>query len=379
MGSRCSQYQVLGEPTKLRRTSGSSVCEPCLLAGYTPSDPRRPSEELETSGKAKCAICPNLTLKPVEDEGTYVCSTCSAVFQTARTLLNDRAEEAAIVPTLTFARLAARPGMFGVLKGVLQETYGTESWGGISWAFQRKLPSVLPLGVLNGAIILWQKPIFPEVKWYPGTGLVRQVRIYVVSRPVKAQQVAELYGKVLDAYETPSDPRVRCSIRPEFIEPWVRLSIDPDIVLRQDKARRSFSDPSEKMPFFPAPELVQALCERYLAPVDRRNNGSFASLLIGRSGGPSMSARALIPAYAAWYTGIRAVLDHAPPSKRTVPHKARAHVARTLNRHLLGPCGLSLLPEPSWSSNDAVWKNVETFTKTFLKTEIQLLRDPLGQ
>ncbi len=235
---------------------------------------------------------------------------------------------------------------------------------------------MLPLEVLNGTVLMRRSPLFWMIRRYHGTMSLRQVRIFVVSRSVKAHQVAELYEQILDEHKTPSHPLASISVRPEFAESWVRLSIDPHIVLRSDEAKRLLSFDPSKMPCFPAPELVQAVCERYLAPVDRRNNSSFASLLVGRSGGPSMSAGALIPAYVAWYAGIRAVLGHVPPSRGTVPPKARAYVARILNRHLLGPCGLPKLPEPSWSSNDAVWKNVKKLNKSFIITEVQFLQNP---
>ncbi len=379
MESQCSQYRVLGEPAKLRKTSQSSVCEPCSSAGHDPADPTRRSEALEPSGKAKCPICPNFPFKLVEDEGEYVCSTCAAVFQTARTLLHAGADEADIVSTLTFAKLAAEPGWWQRWQDYLREAYGTKSWNMTSWLFQREKPNVLPLEVLNGTVLMRQNPLFWRVGWYfgPVTSL-RQVHIYVVSRSVKAHQVAELYEQILDRYKTPSHPLASVSVRPGFAESWVQLSIGPDIGLSPDEVRRLLSIDPSKMPYFPAPELVQALCERYLAPVDRRNDRSFASLLIGRSGGPSMSAGALIPTYVAWYVGIRAVLSHAPPSRGIVLPKARVDVARILNRHLLGPCGFSKLPESSWSSNDAVWKNVKKLSRSFIITELQFLQNLPG-
>ncbi len=182
MESQCSQYRVLGEPAKLRKTSQSSVCEPCSSAGHDPADPTRRSEALEPSGKAKCPICPNFPFKLVEDEGEYVCSTCAAVFQTARTLLHAGADEADIVSTLTFARLAAEPGWWQRWQDYLREAYGTKSWDMTSWLFQREKPNVLPLEVLNGTVLMRRNPLFWMIRRYHGTMSLRQVRIFVVSR-----------------------------------------------------------------------------------------------------------------------------------------------------------------------------------------------------
>ena len=381
IGKQCSQYRFLRAPAKLRSTTESSICEPCLKAGYrSGAFLTAPDENRDSSEPERCAACSSCSYGLVEDKGEHVCERCTAAFLAARTLLEaEIEEESEIIPTLAFAKRAAESTFLASRKELAQISQEMGIWDWFLKRFAEEVRGLRPVCIVNGVLVLRQEPATVEVKKYAGTRFLRQILINVFSRSADPETVAELYKQILVEHNARSRPSSGLSVRPEFVETWLKVTIDPDIVLHPDEARWLAMDPQKRGFAFPSPAVIQNICQSYFGSVDRRRGGNWALMLQGRNRGKSMSAKCLIPAFAAWYLGVYAASEGDPTPRKnraTVPTEHKVHVARVVNRHVLGPCGLKELPEDGRLSNESLWRNVKKVDKSFLKTETLLLQDP---
>ena len=290
------------------------------------------------------------------------------LLKAARVLLNeDIAEEDQIYPTLAFANELGQ----GLVDFIEEKKRLVSAWedGSDSWAegvdeFSWRHPSIRPVEVVDGVVILERVPVDVRIHNYPLQEVevprVVGLTVYPHKRPPTLEQVAARYDKELSTARIPhaesNKGRFEFSFREGYLLIEVnhsRTSIPPEhmgAVFRDGK------------PEFPHPRLVGAF---YKMLVGTTSKDGFARLLVTRRRGPAPASDTLIPACVAFY-----LRDYGGMKEGVEAH-------RLLNEHVLRGHWKKLPEGHSDSASNQMWRDANKAKNKVLAAAYALYRyDP---
>jgi hypothetical protein len=267
----------------------------------------------------------------------YACERCRAVLEVAHGLLDNEVEdENEIITTIALAANA-----------------------GLSWAakvdrlpeeFRQEYPGIEFSRDVNGMPLFRMLPVLVEVGRYDETKIPKGISIKVFSRTVKPEELAALYNQTLSAERIPSDKCSAGSVAWSTGNAALTITAKPGTEIDPGRARSFAAYPQGRIHHFPPPAVVRNLYETLLGSVDLRTFGGYAYALGDHDRRQSKSTENNIVACLACCLGE---LD-----MTIKPSERRPRISRALNRHLLSPYGIMLLPESSWSANRTLRQNV---------------------
>ncbi len=375
MGERCTQYAYLGEPSPIRRSSKSVLCDRCLQEGYTLADapatvePKRPPVSSSAEGKDElltvcgksvaysqgpilwCEGCLNRlreggfprVCEPWDSDPTPPEQRYEELLRAARVVSNVRiTDENEIIPTLGFVgRFWEIPYLKRIRDRFTEADEGSEAWSRLKTSFLNSFDRLNALRVVDGVLVVGM--VATEVT---GTrneaGVVDEIVVNVYRHSEKPEDVAKFYEQELKRAGLSCDSDGG-EVRYEARDGRIRLTLRPE--------RHQGS--------FPRPEIVEGMLEANRG--SRANSSGYAHLLGGRERGAGFKADNLIPAVCAWYVGGRGRVNE--------NHALKPMVAKVLNKHLLEPCGKLSLPEDSWDSSQSLWNRTKRVSQPILRVD----------
>ena len=388
MGERCKLYDaVSGKAQKLGRYHKGTICDQCRAAGYHPEDApsfdSKPTADKDaTTQIARCAKCGELAVGSYSE--TYFCEehweqlhsegvidvfspiveppqppekSFSELFKAARVLFAyNVTEEEQIVPTLAFANRASALRELQSVKGQFAKVGDSEERREeFLIDFYQRFRGLIPVAVSNEVLLLRRVPMFLNAVRYPGTTVVKEIRIDVFMRSVTTDEVAEHYERWLVEEGLAYDESSQGTFGWRGLDACVAMTVGSGKELNEGQvARMSLSG---RQPVFPPPQLVAALYESLKGSVNSRRFRGFAYALGGRQSGPAASPDNLIPACVAWY--LR------EPGGISDKHR----LARLINQHVLAPCGKT---DIGVTSDNAIWKNIDKVADSIMRVELAL-------
>ena len=179
-----------------------------------------PETRFESVATKGCGSCLAPTEEIVRRQRVEICDSCNALFWVAELLFDSDATEAKIIPTLA---LSERMGM-------LAEQRESKRREAAARELLEEYPSVEPVKFLGGFPVVRFRPVVPEVIRYPGSTLVKRVRLNALTRFVGVKEVADIYRAVLAREKLPI-----FSLSPGKIE-WENrdFQLAVDVVARDD-------------------------------------------------------------------------------------------------------------------------------------------------
>jgi hypothetical protein len=263
---------------------------------------------------------------------------------------NGITEESEVMPTLAAACTLMRPNDLVAL------TSSDEAYPGLEL-----------VKVIDDIPVIRILPMVVEPEKYPGTDLLKQIKIKIQSKWVKPATVQQSYKILLqkEGVRWGENNRGVISYSYQFHGYYLEIVVGTGAGL--DPILAAFADPAREVenPFnwplyqFPSPVLVSAIYSSLRGSVQSGKDNGFAGALdlYGKPSGKS--AQKVIPAFVAWYVGSKA--------GKGIPTKDRPRIAKLLNKHLLRPCGQPELVEISWVNDDTVWRDVRSLLLRFVR------------
>jgi hypothetical protein len=226
------------------------------------------------------------------------------VFNAAQVLLKEGiAEEDQIYPTLAFANELGQ-GLVDLIeeKERLVSAWrdSSDSWAEAVDGFSRRHPSIRPVKVMDGVIILERVPLDVRIHNYPIQDVevprVVVLTVYPHKRPPTPEQVAARYDRELLDANIPHGGSKKGRFEFSFREGYLLIEVH----------HRRTSIPPEHMgavfrdgnPEFPHPHLVGAFYKMLLGT---SSGDGFARHLVTRKRGPAPASDTVIPACVAFY------------------------------------------------------------------------------
>jgi hypothetical protein len=329
----------------------------------------------------------------VSHDGDQLCQWCRAVFWTATILFEQGIEqEDVVIPTLAFAKFAAGEPEYGdlvktggaggrvtptdlarILLAAGRISAGEMERGYLGWDFVKDVEGVPLIRVL---------PFTVFAEEHRDTRILKQIRIQVLSKYAEPKNVRERYEQLLADWDVQCDDSASGCVSYNFwggyldirIRPtdeliYKEVALDRELIERHKDyfIRKAYPEsyPLEhsddylySSPSFPSPRYIEASYEGLRGPM-RRSKPAGIPTGIGHAldlyGKPNKKTAAkIIPAFVAWHLG-----------RDMVSTAARLRVARTLNKHLLGPCDKELLPEDSLRTDDTLWRDAKELGDRF--------------
>ncbi len=256
--------------------------------------------------------------------GDRLCKSCRAVFLAAAVLLNEKvADEEVIIPTLVLAKMAGGSlGYDDLAKkrepdtglGITNLMYKAEAEDYAGWELA---------DVVEGVPLMRILPMTANPRTYPGTQILRSVRIQVLSRKIKPPAVREGYERVLAEQGVRWELNIQGSLDYDFTHGYLGIKVAAGGTL-QRPARH-----------FPPPVLVEGFYGAVLGSAQARTKKGFAHALdlYGRS--VCRNPETLIMAFAAWHIGAEPrVKPRVKPSgepRLGVPTQTQGRVASVIN------------------------------------------------
>jgi hypothetical protein len=150
---------------------------------------------------------PVLPCEPWDDEDAPPEERYAELFRVSRVLLNEGvAQEAQIIPSLVFAgRSWEMPCLEHVRDTFVEAGDYAAEWGKLKGRFRQAFNSLVPLRVVDGALIVWLKEAYVLAYAHPGTRLIEKIAIEVYRRSAKPDKVAGLYEECLLQHKIPCD------------------------------------------------------------------------------------------------------------------------------------------------------------------------------
>jgi hypothetical protein len=268
----------------------------------------------------------------------YGCESCRAVLEVSQGVLDYEIEdENEIITTIA---LAANEGLSWIRKADQPPEHFAQEHPGLE--FSRDV---------NGMPLFRMLPLRVEVVRYDGTNLPKEIKIEVSSRTVTAEEVAALYSQTLHEEHIPSDSCVGMCLEGSTDDLVLTMTVRPRGQLHPQRVQYLRTYPAGPIYHFPPPNIIRGWCRELLGSVDPRTFRGIAYALGDHDRPQTKSAEANILACLAWCFGE---LDG-----QLRPAEKRPRIARTLNRHLLSQNGMTELPQESWSSDDAIWRDTK--------------------
>jgi hypothetical protein len=304
-----------------------------------------------------CDGCLSPSTDLVERADDALCPKCTAVFSAATMLFdNDITEENEVIPTLVAACTLTRPNDLTALTRS-EEVY----------------PGLELVKVIDDVPVIRVLPMVVEPEKYPGTNLLKQIKINVQSKWVKPATVQQCYKEILQKegvrWGENNHGVISYSYRYQgyYLEIVVGTGagFDPILAAFEDPARE-VENPFTWPPYqFPSPALGAGIYSSLRGSVQGGKDNGFAGSLDLYGKPSNKSAQKVIPAFVAWYVGSKA--------GKGIPPKDRPRIAKLLNKHLLRPYGQPELVEVSWVNDDTVWRDVRSLLLRFVRLWLPFL------
>jgi len=281
-----------------------------------------------------CHLCYQPSESVHDRYGANICTSCMTLFWFAEVLLEVDVTEEEIVPTLAFASHAE----------VLWSIRNPEKRAAEAHKLIGDYPAFDMVEVVNGVPVVRMKHAIVEVVRYQGSGLAKSVRVRVLSRFAKPDEMAKLYRDVCEREPLPRHPTSPGSLSWEFDRMHLRVDVGPREEIHASRVGYVDEYPQVRRFAFPLDTVVRDLL-RALLGQGQEKNLLFGALLsdLGRS--TRISPEAVVTACVLWH--LR--------GKRTptrVPRTTEA--AEIINGFLLEPLEKKPL---TISRNDATWRN----------------------
>jgi hypothetical protein len=275
----------------------------------------------------------------------------AGLFESARVLLEDGADEDRVFPTLAWAGLEVRDsgGKRAELREALVEaSQNPEEWARLTGDLLERTGRVRPLEVVDGVLVLERAPV--SVKVWEGPEPEVWIEVMPRSKPASPAEVASLYEQAMREHGLPCEEERAISITSFLTEHHLRLIVRPVFL-----GIHIGDGPPEDL--FPSPGLVGNVSRGLL-------EGGLGERLRGRKSGPGWKPETLSLAIVAFYLRTYGGMV------------GRKEVHKLLNEHVLDPARgghlphLQRLPEEgiSTSASNQLWKNVERAHKQLIRT-----------
>jgi hypothetical protein len=289
------------------------------------------------------------------------------LFKAARVLLEmGISEEDQIYPTLAFATELGQGGKIIEEKEHLVSAWegGSDIWADAVGAFSRRCPSIRPVEVIDGVVILERVSMSVRIDNYPIQDVevprVIVLAIYPHTKPPTLEQITARYDMELAAADIPhtesKEGRFEFSSRDGhlLIEVHHRRTSIP-----QDHMGVVFRD---RKPKFPHPHLVGEFCEMLLGTTSK---DGFVRFLVPRKRGPTPPPDTIIPASVAFY-----LRDYGRMKEGMEAH-------RLLNEQVLRTHWKTLPEGHSNSASIQLWTNADKVKNKLLSASLAFQRyDP---
>jgi hypothetical protein len=272
------------------------------------------------------------------------------LFKAARTLLDiGVSEEDQIYPTLAFANELGQ----GLVDFIEEKKRLISAWedDSNSWveavdAFSWRHPSIRPVEVVDGVIILERVPMNVSIQNYPIQDVEIPRVVTLTLYPHKSlptlEQVAARYDKELSTAGIPHAESNRGSFDFSFRDGYLLVEIHHRrTAIPQEHIAAVFPDGK---PDFPHPRLVGAFCQMLLGTTSK---DGFARLLVPRLRGPTPPPDTVVPASVAYY-----LRDYGGMKEGIEAH-------RLLNSHVLREHWKKLPEGHSDSASIQLWNNAD--------------------
>jgi len=255
------------------------VCEECAA-------------EVRTRGSVWEPYAPPLSDPPVEEK-------YAELLRAARVLLEKKAPEDQVFPTLAFAGYALGQGIkerFAEKARLVQAWGKPKVWQTEVNRFVSRFPSARPVQIIDDVFILEQEPVSIRVVRYAHTDVPELVEIHVYQRRdrTEPEEIARRYEQKLTAAGIPCDVGDKLlPMSAELFEGRVIITVPnhkhdmpPSVAEAIFRGER---------PRFQHPEAVRRYCEFAIGSPREGSNG-FARALNRRGGRRPESSKWLIPA-----------------------------------------------------------------------------------
>jgi hypothetical protein len=300
-----------------------------------------------------CDSCRRQTEVLYERRGDAICGGCKAVFTIAKVLhRSGMKDEAQIIATMAYA---ARHG-----------EHTLKHREGIGDRYRR----FDHIQTVKGVPFLRPKSAITRVVRYPGHNLPKLVRLEVLSKFARPEEIAGLYHKTLQREVLPVFTSSPGSVSWEYKDMRLVVHVGPYNEIHPSRLGYFTEYPQVYAFSFPMPKVIEALC-RALIGAPRRpgtpGDEMFASGLGDHDRPRPMTPDTLIPACVAWHVGEHDL--NAKPSER------RGRVAQMLNRHVLQPLGKPALWDRPYNPEDLVWDDAKQVGPRFQRVLLFLQDD----
>jgi len=275
-------------------------------------------------------------------------------------LLNrDIADEATIIPTLVFAKIAGGspgytaldstsapvniPRLMGEARDRSAESAEGE-YGG--WDL---------LAVMDGVPITHVRPLALKLENHAGTTVLKRVELQVISRRIKPETVVTGYERALRERGAEWSENNHGVIFYAFDRGYLSMQLSSGEDLDANIVR-SFGEDFFRTPafHFPAPSLVGGIYCSLLGSVDKRNRHGFAYTLDLYGKRLAKSPMRLILAFVAWHVGEGYDMER---PRTLIPDKQR--VEQFVDKQVIE--ALDTPPDNPWLSSRKAWEDAEKF------------------
>jgi hypothetical protein len=265
------------------------------------------------------------------------------LFKAARVLLEKRAGEDEVFPTLACEGLQARDngGVWGTLTAAFVEAWeNPEIWESKTHELLERTGRIRPIEVVDGVLILERAPV--AIKIWGGSEPEVWIEIMPRSKPATPEEVASSYERAMQEQGIPFHEDRAISMDCVLTEHHLRIVLKPVFV------GMYISDSPPREPF-PSPVLVEDSCRGLL-------EGSLGKRLRARVRGGPWKPDNLVPAIVAFFLRTYGGME------------GRKEINRLLNEHVLRDTGRNLAVGYSEGASNQVWRDIPTIHRQLVRT-----------
>jgi hypothetical protein len=214
-------------------------------------------------------------------------------------------------------------------------------------------------------------PLAVSVERHTGTQILKQVRVRILSKRVKSEDVRQRYSQALLNEGVRWDENNHGRVSYECIFGYLEVTVAAGGELAPQTVENLGDHVVLSYPafHFPPPEDVAGFCEVLLGSYRKGTRKGFSSMLdvYGKHPSKERTPEKLIPAFVAWHIGTQ--------TGEKVPPSYRSAVAQIMNENLLPDLGMRPLQEKQTNPDDTVWRDVQALYPRFVRLQ-QFIRYP---
>jgi hypothetical protein len=287
-----------------------------------------------------------------------LCEKCIAVVRAAVVLLNRGvADEATIIPTLVFAKVAGGSPGYTALDSASAPVNIPRLMGEASDRSAESAEGEYAgwdlMAVFDGVPITHVRPLALKLEDHAGTTVLKRVEVQVISRRVKPETVMTKYEHALRERGAEWSENNHGVFFYAFDRGYLSMQLSSGEDLDANIVRTFGEDFFRNPAFhFPAPSLVGGIYRSLLGSVDKRNRHGFAYALDLYKKPLAKSPMRLILAFVAWHVGQ----GHDMQRPRTlIPDKQ--HVEQFVDKQVIE--SLDTPPDNPWLSSRKAGEDAE--------------------